>query len=176
MVPWNSQAWNLGVVGWLVKVSFESPGVLPRSVLRVHVERAEGLTLRHHSLELFSEWMASNPVHHVPAIAGAQGDGPVRIHELQMFLHELKALDEIHVQATSPVLIFQRKRGSKSCGAGDVWCDNYVTLFGEDGEIPGPFPPAILPGVRWPTMDGVEHGIFFAGVEVAGLNNPCGIS
>ena len=87
-----------------------------------------------------------DPIHHVPAVAGAQGDGVVGVDEGKLVLDVREPAHEIFIWKPAPAVADGVGEGLAVAGrAGGVGADDDVALLGEDGGVPARG-PLVVPG------------------------------
>lgn len=89
--------------------------------------------------EFAAERLALDPVDHVAAVTGAEGNGAGRVDEGVVFvvLNVLKGVDEINVWPASPLSLNRVHEFLAVSGASSgINRDNDVSMFREYGEVP----------------------------------------
>lgn len=116
--------------------------------------------------------LASDPVDHVPAIGGAEGDGAGGVDVGHIFLDVGEAGFEIDVGRAAPIAVAGGEESvAEARGSGGVGQHDDVACFGEDGGVP-PCGPGVCPGGVGAAVDEEGEGVAVLGGKGEGPHDP----
>lgn len=115
----------------------------------VLVESGEDAVVGDEGFEFATERVSLDPVYHVTAVGGAEGDGAGGVDVGEVGFDVFEAFYQVGVRTATPVVLDAVLEGH-SVACTTCWVGSYddVALFGENGWIPASG-PSFVPGSLW---------------------------